>query len=101
MSFKMVNLESLDERLRNIESLLLTQKTVLNFEEAAVYTGISKSYLYKLSCSGGIPCYKPNGKTLFFNRLELDQWLLRNRKATNAEIEAKAETFVTINKTAL
>lgn len=93
----MVNLESLDQRLRNIESLLLTQKTVLNFDEAADYTGISKSYLYKLSCSGGIPCYKPNGKTLFFNRLELDRWLLRNRKATNKEIEAKAETFVTVN----
>jgi hypothetical protein len=40
----MVNLESLDQRLRNIESLLLTQKTVLNFDEAADYTGISKSY---------------------------------------------------------
>ena len=96
----MVNLESLDERLRNIESLLLTQKTVLNFDEAADYTGISKSYLYKLSCSGGIPCYKPNGKTLFFNRLELDQWLLRNRKATNKEIEAKAETYVTVTNAA-
>lgn len=97
----MVNLEIIDERLRNIESLLLTQKTVLNFDEAADYTGLSKSYLYKLSCSGGIPCYKPNGKTLYFNRLELDQWLMRNRKATNSEIDAKAETFVTINRTAL
>jgi len=86
----MVDFETLDQRLRNIESLLLTQKTVLNFDEAADYTGISKSYLYKLSCSGGIPVYKPNGKQLFFNRLELDRWLLRNRKATNQEIEAKA-----------
>ena len=97
----MVSLENINERLQNIESLLLTQKTVLNFDEAANYTGLSKSYLYKLSCSGGVPCYKPNGKTLWFNRLELDQWLQRNRKATFAEIEAKAETFVTINHTAL
>jgi hypothetical protein len=49
------------------------------------------------SAKATIPCYKPNGKTLFFNRLELDRWLLRNRKATNKEIEAKAETFVTVN----
>lgn len=67
----MVDLETLDQRLRNIESLLLTQKTVLNFDEAADYTGISKSYLYKLSCSGGIPVYKPNGKQLFLTVLSL------------------------------
>ena len=97
----MVSLEKIDERLTNIENLLLTQKTVLNFDEAANYTGLSKSYLYKLSCSGGVPCYKPNGKTLWFNRIELDQWLMRNRKATNAEIEAKAENIVSLNMTAL
>jgi excisionase family DNA binding protein len=97
----MVNLKEIYERLTNIENLLLTQKTVLNFDEAANYTGLSKSYLYKLSCSGGVPCYKPNGKTLWFNRIELDQWLMRNRKATNAEIEAKAENFVSLNMTAL
>ena len=97
----MVSLEKIDERLTNIENLLLTQKTVLNFDEAANYTGLSKSYLYKLSCSGGVPCYKPNGKTLWFNRIELDQWLMRNRKATNAEIDAKAENIVSLNMTAL
>ena len=93
----MVSLEKIDERLTNIENLLLTQKTVLNFNEAANYTGLAKSYLYKLSCSGGVPCYKPNGKTLWFNRIELDQWLMRNRKATNAEIDAKAENIVAFN----
>ncbi|GAP69930.1 transcriptional regulator, AlpA family [Bacteroidales bacterium 6E] len=97
----MVNLEIIDERLKNIESLLLTQKTVLNFDEAASYTGLSKSYLYKLSCSGGVPCYKPNGKTLWFNRSELDQWLMRNRKATNDELDTKAENFVSLNMPAL
>lgn len=95
------HVKNFDERLKNIENLLLTQKTVLNFDEAANYTGLSKSYLYKLTFSGGIPCYKPNGKTLWFNRIELDQWLMRNRKATNAEIEAKAENIVSFNMTAL
>lgn len=36
----------IDERLKNIESLLLSQKTVLNFDEVAAYTGLSKSYLH-------------------------------------------------------
>jgi excisionase family DNA binding protein len=87
-----------NERLRNIESLLLTQKTVLNFDEVAAYTGLSKSYLYKLTSTGGIPCYKPQGKQIYCSRIELDGWLLQNRKATKDEIESEASTFVTLKK---
>lgn len=92
----MENFKSIDDRLRNIETLLLSQKTVLNFDEVAAYTGLSKSYLYKLTCSGGIPCYKPQGKHIYFNKLEIDKWLLQNRKATNNELESQAATFVTL-----
>jgi excisionase family DNA binding protein len=86
----------IDDRLRNIESLLLSQKVVLNFNEVAAYTGLSKSYLYKLTSSAGIPCYKPQGKQIYFNKQEIDQWLLQNRKATNIELEHQASTFVTL-----
>jgi excisionase family DNA binding protein len=89
-------LQSIELRQRNIETLLLSQKTILNFDEVAIYTGLSKSYLYKLTCTGGIPCYKPNGKLIFANRIELDKWLLRNRKATNEELDIKASTYVTL-----
>jgi excisionase family DNA binding protein len=92
----MENLQSIDDRLRNIETLLLSQKTVLNFDEVTAYTGLSKSYLYKLTCSGGIPCYKPQGKYIYFNKTEIDNWLLQNRKATNREIENKAINLVTL-----
>jgi excisionase family DNA binding protein len=91
-----MNLENINDRLSNIEALLLSQKTVLNFEEVAVYTGLSKSYLYKLTCSGGIPCYKPQGKHIYFNKAEIDQWLLQNRKATTKELDNQAATFVTL-----
>jgi excisionase family DNA binding protein len=94
----MDNFTKLDERLSNIEALLLSQKTVLNFNEVVAYTGLSKSYLYKLTCSGGIPCYKPQGKHIYFNKQEIDQWLLQNRKATVSEIESQAVTFVTLQK---
>ncbi|MBK6362021.1 MAG: helix-turn-helix domain-containing protein [Saprospiraceae bacterium] len=92
----MDNFQMIDVRLRNIESLLLSQKTVLNFDEVADYTGLSKSYLYKLTCSGGIPCYKPQGKHIYFNKQEIDQWLMQNRKATNSELDSQAATFVTL-----
>jgi excisionase family DNA binding protein len=95
---KMENFKSIDDRLRNIESLLTTQKKVLNFDEVAAYTGLSKSYLYKLTCSGGVPCYKPQGKHIYFNKEEIDLWLLQNRKATTRELENQAATFVTLQK---
>ena len=92
----MDQLKCIDVRLKNIESLLLSQKTVLNFDEVTAYTGLSKSYLYKLTCSGGIPCYKPQGKHIYFNKTEIDNWLLQNRKATNRELENKAINLVTL-----
>lgn len=88
--------EKINERLLKLEAMLLSQKVVLNFEEVAAYTGLSKSYLYKLTCSGGIPCYKPQGKHIYFNKQEIDQWLLQNRKATNKELDNQAATFVTL-----
>jgi excisionase family DNA binding protein len=96
-----LNLKTIYDSLIKIESLLLTQKTVLNFDDVSDYTGLSKSYLYKLTSSRGIPCYKPHGKNIFFNKQEIDNWLLQNRKATTSEIETKASTLVTLRKGAV
>lgn len=89
---------TIDERLTNIENLLLSQKTVLNFDEVSEFTGLSKSHLYKLTSAGRIPHYKPNGKYIFFDRVEIEKWLLRNRVKTIDEIDAEASTYVTLNK---
>ncbi len=93
----MENLEGIDDRLRNIESLLLSQKKVLNLDEVSVLTGLSKSHLYKLTSTGKIPHYKPNGKFMFFEKSEIEDWLLRNRIKTVDEIEAEAAKYVTKN----
>ncbi|WP_018476692.1 helix-turn-helix domain-containing protein [Pontibacter roseus] len=90
--------QQLEERLRSIETLLLSQKTVLNFDEAASYTGLSKSYLYKLTSGAQICHYKPQGKHIYFNKIELDHWLQRNPVTPiNAdEIEQQAATYVAL-----
>ncbi|MFA5706917.1 MAG: helix-turn-helix domain-containing protein, partial [Candidatus Neomarinimicrobiota bacterium] len=62
------------EKLDNLEAVFIQQKTVLNLEEVAAYTGLSKSCLYKKTSTGGIPCYKPNGKHIYFNKNEIDKW---------------------------
>lgn len=71
---------ALEERLEHIEKLLLTNKKVLSFDEACDYTGISRSYMYKLTSSGKIPHSKPGGKLIFFNRDRLEVWLLANHR---------------------
>ena len=85
--------EEIKQQLDRIENSLVNQKEVLTLEEAAQYTGFSKSYLYKLTRSAKIPHYKPAGKLCYFNRFELDQWLQQNRISTQDEIYSKAQTY--------
>lgn len=68
------------DEMANIVALrvVLNTKEVLTFEEAAVYAGVSKSWLYKKTMTGDIPHYEPCGKMIFFNRKELEQWLQQN-----------------------
>lgn len=89
-----MDLQKIDQRLDRIESLLLSQKTVLNFDEAAEYTGLSKSHLYKLTSTAGVPCFKPTGKRLYFSKEELDTWLLNNKKQTSEELNTEAENHL-------
>lgn len=85
-----------DERFSKLESRLLAKKTVLNFDEAAEYTGLSKSFLYKLTSASKIPHFKPSGKNIFFDRTEIETWLKRNPIKTNEEIEREASEYVTL-----
>ena len=94
-------MDDIIQRLDRIESLLesqnLIRKEVLNLSEASQYLELSHSHLYKLTSSGSIPHYKPNGKKLYFNRAELDQWLQRNRQSSTDEIEEAAANYVIHN----
>ena len=87
-------LQQINERQQNIENMLLSQKNALTFDEGAIFTGISKSHLYKMTSAGIVPHYKPRGKMIYFNRAELESWLLQNRVATADEIEAQANTYI-------
>ena len=86
------SMQSIEERLTNLERINQGAKTILTLEEVAKYTNYSKSYIYKLTSRREIPCYKPNGKQLYFKRPEIEEWLLSNRKMTNKEIETEVAT---------
>lgn len=86
------------EKLDRIERLIIANKKVLTFDEACDYTGISRSYLYKLTSSGVIPYSKPNGKVIFFDKEKLDKWLLKNARKSADEIKEEALSFLIENK---
>lgn len=79
----------LGELLTELKENSIHEKEVLNAHQAATYLDLSIAYLYRLTSSRAIPYYKP-GKKIYFKKGELDQWMLRNRKETRSEIEARA-----------
>lgn len=96
----MIETTLLHERLDRLEALLLKtclpQKNALTLEEAALYTGRSLSNLYKLTASGDIPHYKPEGKMIYIDRIQLEKWMLRNPVRTSDSLEAEAATYVAL-----
>ncbi|MBC8315668.1 MAG: helix-turn-helix domain-containing protein [Bacteroidetes bacterium] len=89
------------EKLTNIEKMLAAQallkKDVLNFEEACKYLDISQSHLYKLTSTKQVPHFCPQGKRLYFNRIELDEWLQRHRQTSESDIDEAAANYVIRN----
>ena len=87
-------METLEKRITAVEDAVkmagLATKEVLNFDETALFTGLSKSHLYKLTSSRKVPHYKPFGKMCYFNRNELEVWLQQNKVKTENEAELQA-----------
>jgi excisionase family DNA binding protein len=91
-------LEKLTQINQKLDEQALLQKVVLNFNEAARYLDISESHLYKLTSTKQIPHFCPQGKRLYFNRQELDEWLQRNRHSSKVEIEQAATDYIIRNR---
>lgn len=79
------------KKLNQLEILIVsTAKQILTVEDLINYTGFSRSYIYKLVHKSIIPYSKPNGKTLFFQKNEIDEWLLQNKSNSISQLEQKA-----------
>ncbi len=65
------------------------QKNIFNTNEASKYLDISKSSLYKLTQQRKIPFSKPNGGKMYFQKEDLDNWMLSNRSKSIEEVEQK------------
>ena len=56
------------------------ESVVMNFKEVQLLLGVSKSYLYKCTSQGKIPCYRPTKGKLFFKKDEVLEWLKNDFK---------------------
>ena len=86
----LLKVESHDHRIEVLENLLNVAKEVLTLEEAAVFMGISKSSLYKMTHKHELPFYRPNGKLIYFEKAELLKWMRQVRSMSEDEIRETA-----------
>jgi len=94
MISKSVTLQDLINKIEILTGAVLSNKTVLSSEECAAYIGVSLTHIYKLTSTQGIPHYKPRGKMVYFDRSEIDEWLLQNRIKPITETTAQAVQHV-------
>lgn len=85
-----LKVESHEHRIGIMENLLRDAKQVLTLEEAALFMGISKSSLYKMTHKHELPFFRPNGKIIYFEKSELLNWMRQNRSMSEAETKAAA-----------
>ena len=98
--------EIIIEKLNAIEAVLksmskvyngtVTITEVLNVEEAAKYTSLSKSAIYKKTSQREIP-HSKRDKKLYFKRAELDEWLTQHKITLRDEIERLANEYIMKN----
>ena len=98
MNAKIVTLQTVIDSLDILTKAVLSNKQTLNLEEAAAFTGLATSYLYKLTSTQEIPHYKPRGKMLYFDRSELETWLRQGRVKSVTEIDQEASAIVAKSK---
>lgn len=85
--------EVINKRLKSIEETLYTTKDILNMKEVCQYLDISQSLLYKLTCSGEIPHFKPRGKMIFFEKKELIEWIKKSNLLSSEITKGSSKTI--------
>jgi excisionase family DNA binding protein len=85
--------DDLIQRISVLKDVLCAAKEVLTLEEAAVFMGISRSTLYKMTHNNVIPFYRPNGKLIYFEKSELLAWMRKNRIISQEEVDERLKPY--------
>lgn len=82
---------------KEIKQRNLFRKRLLSIEEASNLSGVSVSYIQKLTASKQLPHSKPTGKLIFIHRKDLETFLSQNYISSNDEVDSKVADYL-INK---
>jgi excisionase family DNA binding protein len=77
--------------------MIISMKSVLTTKEVALMLDLSEDRVRHLTSARDIPHYR-QGNKVYFKKSEIEEWQLERRVQTNAEINAKAATYATINR---
>ncbi len=76
------------ELLEEIKQLLSHQKRIMNINDLAKYTGLSKSKIYKLTQLRIIPMSNnPHIRQIFFDKEVIDKWLMGEPNLSDEYLE--------------
>ncbi len=92
---RLEKIEQCNERIEYYT--MIAAKNVLNIDDVAFLTGFSRSWIYKLTSEKKIPYYKHNNKQIFFDRVEIENWLKEVKVATTADIDLAASQYIAAN----
>ena len=69
---------------------MLAAKNVLNITEAAFILGMTPQGVRQKVRDREIAAYKQNHNRLYFQKKDLERWMLQNRRKTTEELEKEA-----------
>jgi len=96
--------ETIDNRLSNIECLLLDIRKenakpieveidkIFDIQQAADFLHLKTPTLYGLTSKRILPCFK-RGKRVYFKRSELTKWLEAGKRKTVSDLETEANNY--------
>lgn len=91
--------EKVLDLLTDIKGLLAHNKKTMNVEDLVLYTGLSKSKIYKLTQLKLIPMgNNPHIRQKFFDKDTIDNWLLGEPDLSDETLEHRFNKSLVINK---
>ena len=84
------SLAELVKHIKEMEKRVYVIKEYLTVDEVARYLQVSKATVYRITSNKEVTYFKPNGKTIFIQRRELENWIGRNAYLSNSELERQA-----------
>ena len=81
------------QEIRDLKMMIMKgnhfQKQIFTKKNLMDYTSFSESTIHKLSSKNLIPHYKPTNGALFFDRLEIVEWIREHKVMSDEEVLAK------------